>query len=238
MEKTENLENPRPMTRAEWVKQARIECEKHLEYTPRKAEMEEHVNYMSPGEPKYQAMHGRVVQGSSIVAEVPKQMEYEEGVTKRQAVQEEGSSNDLHIRLLRLRIMASSMILLMVMVIDFFHIKTETITSEAIKECITGNQSVNQLEESVSTFIEDKIIPVFQGDASSNTENDSVAPISEQQSEDNNTDANENTNNNTTSEEEQVGILDKRDGVTESAEKADVMQESVQSEATTTPEGN
>lgn len=258
MEKIEKLEERKPMTRAEWVKQARIECEKHLEYTPRKKAEEGTENYMVPGELPVKQVHSRGVQERMIREKVAEKEERSDNVQTNS----KSAVRSFKFTIFRIRIVAASLIVLGVIAMDFFHVETETVNSEVIEQEIASNDTIEKLEESVSAFIQNTIIPVFKGDSANNgvqkvsvpeeslqkeqlpssgtdeqedIQNEATETIGQTGVEEGDSDidmdiSNEvDTENQTYIEEEessdtdeQVGILDKEDGVTKSETKEDL----------------
>lgn len=257
IENMESMEERRPMTRAEWVKQARMECERNLEYTPRRIIEESNERFMEPGEPITRSLQGRLVQGKLIQGEeVPTNSTkvFSKGI--RELMQEDEPQEPLSQQTSKIsfQTIKSKMLLVQIGVavaaaifiisIDFFHIKAGYIHGESMRETISNNTSIDTLETSVSTFIKDKIIPVFQNKENTddtNQTNDSSGSDAEETADTNtdtntNVDTNANTDTNTSTgtngntitnqagaenengaasqENQKVGIIDKDSGVT------------------------
>lgn len=164
-----------PMTRAEWAKQARAECEKELEYYEELRRRAEALwNEEGDGEQAERVLeeedpfvgHCRYVELSPNTEE--EQAEAEESEVE-DAIQlsklEESASSSFrwsYLSKFTVRLITAVIIALTVITIDYFGIGTSVLDSDAIKTTIQRNDSIESVEESVTTFAKDKVIPIFQ----------------------------------------------------------------------------
>ncbi|MDO5519845.1 MAG: hypothetical protein Q4G58_05065 [bacterium] len=186
-----NIEDDyKPMTRAEWVKYAREQCEKQLpvfeEYEPEEESYEEdagpeilHAVYI----PTKNLPRGEEIEESLFEEdkrsdrkkreeEVEEPDEEEEPFLVRKpklhASQYDGAIdvNDLepikwsYMTKLGVRFAAAVVIALFVITIDYFGVKA-LISGDQIKTAMSQNDAIETMEESVSSFAKEKVLPLL-----------------------------------------------------------------------------
>lgn len=163
----------KPMTRAEWVKQARIECEKELEYyeefrqqaqayLEKEEAMEEEVERERQiEEAENQEYQGYIQQESMEVRDDV--IKIKEQLEDGQSVRKEMISLPLsYLSNFTVRLITAVLIALFVITIDYFGIKASGVDSEVVKTAIQKNDTIESVEDSVSAFARDKVMPIFK----------------------------------------------------------------------------
>ena len=161
------------MTRAEWVKQARIECEKELEYyeefrqqaqayLEKEEAMEEEVERERQiEEAENQEYQGYIQQES--MEERDDVIKIKEQLEDGQSVRKEMISLPLsYLSNFTVRLITAVLIALFVITIDYFGIKASGVDSEVVKTAIQKNDTIESVEDSVSAFARDKVMPIFK----------------------------------------------------------------------------
>lgn len=153
----EPVEQANGMSRLEWIKQARYECEQSLHHTPKKIIEESKEKYMKPAR-----VDSRFDKKEKERKILPKK-EKEDSLNNRFGVEssKEGSSSLESIKILGIRTVIAVVILTFIITIDIFHIHAGKLNSEFIEKSIGDNERIEKLEESVSTFTKEKILPAF-----------------------------------------------------------------------------
>lgn len=172
------------MTRAEWVKYARIECEKQLPVF--KEELEEESNE----EIEEEDIHAVYVplseededEQEETIERITREIQAEADMEEEED-EEEGYKNPIlhamqfddviplqglekikwsYVRKLGVRAAAAAVIALFAISIDIFGIRSEYISGDKIQEAIAKNDMIENVEQAVSEFVKDSVLPVFQ----------------------------------------------------------------------------
>ena len=198
MDQLEQTSNERVMTRAEWVKQARFECEQNLCLTPRQIIEESQENVMSPAYADTRFTEARkekekkrekekalfdlgdtpeltmqsIASERSIVSRGPIDIEENHGTIT--------GERDFFIRILSYRFIAAAIIAVLVIGMDLLHLNVGTLDSTMVKETMSNNYTIERIEQIVSAFAAEKILPVFgKGTNSDTVTDDAVIPNNE-----------------------------------------------------------
>lgn len=165
-----------PLTRAEWIKYARAECEKQLPVfedpvvKEQNQEEEEplHAVYVPIGdeeEVSYDVQEEETVEEEEEEEEeiyknpILHAMQYDDAIPINEIEKIKWS----YMTKLGVRVFAAVIIAVFAISLDYFGVKTEYINSDKIKDAITRNDTIEQIEESVSAFAKDTILPLISG---------------------------------------------------------------------------
>lgn len=153
----EPVEQSNGMSRSEWIKQARYECEQSLHHTPKKIIEESKEKYMKPA--RVDSRFEKKGKERKILPKREKSSLLSNSFSVE--VSGEGRSSLEPIKILGIRSVIAVVILAFIITIDIFHIDAGKLNSEFIETSIGDNEGIEKLEKSVSTFAKEKILPVF-----------------------------------------------------------------------------